>query len=136
MIYQFIDTKEDLEEDTTLLPVKLPLEIKTEVTVNADDTDYTKVKVKQEPMDTFEDVKPNLPDISQRKPDELPKVVKQEETSCADLFTKNANSGKCTGCNRTCYPGVERLNPNSARFIPQVNLLPDDKILDWSKLTF
>ena len=91
--FQFIEFKPE-DQDVTLLPVKLPLQIKTEIDVKSDlDPKFTRVKVKSEPMDTDEVVKPKT-----AVEDEKPKVFNNKQATrpvtCADLFANPAKSGK------------------------------------------
>ena len=80
----------------TLLPVKLPLQIKTEIDVKSDlDPKFTQVKVKSEPMDTDEGPKPKM--VGE---DEKPKVFHNKQATrpvtCTDLFANPAKSGKAS----------------------------------------
>ena len=70
----------------TLLPVKLPLQIKTELDVKSDhDNQFTQVKVKSEPMDTDEVVRPKV-----ATEEDKPKVFNNKQSTrpvtCTDLF--------------------------------------------------
>ena len=92
-LFQFIEFKPE-DQDVTLLPVKLPLQIKTEIDVKSDlDPKFTQVKVKSEPMDTDEVPKPKM-----AGEDEKPKVFNNKQATrpvtCTDLFTNPAKSGK------------------------------------------
>ncbi|XP_045211717.2 DNA-directed RNA polymerase III subunit RPC4-like [Mercenaria mercenaria] len=76
------------EEDITLMPVKLPIEIKAEPS-----EDYTKVKVKSEPMDTDE-VKDEIKGQSQKggKDEMLKGKPKERQITCSELFTNPVKS--------------------------------------------
>lgn len=78
----------------TLLPVKLPLQIKTELDVKSDpDAKFTQVKVKSEPMEIDELPVPKADVI-----DEKPKLFSNKQAvrpvTCTDLFANPTKSGK------------------------------------------
>lgn len=79
------------EEDISLMPVKLPIEIKTESTTKSDD--FTKVKVKSEPMDTDE-----VKDIvkgqgfKSGKDDMFRGKTEEKQITCSELFTNPVKS--------------------------------------------
>lgn len=79
------------EEDITLMPVKLPIEIKTDPSIKKDD--YTKVKVKSEPMDTDE-ANDSMRDEGQKtSKDEMWKGKTEErQITCSELFTNPLKS--------------------------------------------
>ena len=82
----------------TLLPVKLPLQIKTELEVKDDlETKFTQVKVKTEPMDVDDEVKPKViaPEDKSKSFSSKPAV---RAVTCTDLFADPSKSGnKHTG---------------------------------------
>ena len=91
-LFQFIDFKQE-DQDVTLLPVKLPLQIKTEVDVKSDlDNKFTQVKVKTEPMDTDEEVKPKVT-VEEDKPKVFTNKPAVRPVSCTDLFANPLKTG-------------------------------------------
>lgn len=79
------------EEDITLMPVKLPIEIKTDPSIKKDD--YTKVKVKSEPMDTDE-ANDSMRDEGQKtsKDDMWKGKTEERQITCSELFTNPLKS--------------------------------------------
>lgn len=75
------------------MPVKLPIEIKTEPTLRSDD--FTKVKIKSEPMDTDE-VKDTVNGQSHKigKDDMFKEKAEEKRITCSELFTNPVKSGK------------------------------------------
>jgi hypothetical protein len=92
LAFQFIAGGGFDEEDITLMPVKLPIEIKTDPSIKKDD--YTKVKVKSEPMDTDE-ANDSMRDEGQKtSKDEMWKGKTEErQITCSELFTNPLKSG-------------------------------------------
>lgn len=79
------------EEDITLMPVKLPIEIKTDPSIKKDD--YTKVKVKSEPMDTDEANDSMRGEGQKTSKDEMWKGKTEErQITCSELFTNPLKS--------------------------------------------
>ena len=70
------------------MPVKLPIEIKDELSIKKED--YTKVKVKSEPMDIDGD-KVNSQNMI--KDDILKGKPEERQIKCSDLFTNSVKSG-------------------------------------------
>ena len=78
----------------TLLPVKLPLQIKTEIDVKSDlDPKFTQVKVKSEPMDTDEMPKPKA-GVEDAKPKVFSNKQATRPVTCTDLFANPTKSGR------------------------------------------
>ncbi|XP_060573277.1 DNA-directed RNA polymerase III subunit RPC4-like [Ruditapes philippinarum] len=79
------------EDDITLMPVKLPIEIKTDPSIKKDD--YTKVKVKSEPMDTDEANDSARGEDQKTSKDEMWKGKTEErQITCSELFTNPLKS--------------------------------------------
>lgn len=75
------------EEDITLIPVKLPLEVKQEAS-KVKKEDYTRVKVKTEPMDTDEVMgKIKGQGHCESKDDMIRMKAEESPQSCSELFT-------------------------------------------------
>lgn len=79
------------------MPVKLPIEIKTDSTLKSDD--FTKVKIKSEPMDTDE-VKGTVKGQTHKigKDDMFKEKAEEKPMTCSELFTNPIKSGKCIYC--------------------------------------
>lgn len=79
------------EEDITLMPVKLPIEIKTDPSIKKDD--YTKVKVKSEPMDTDEANDSMRGEGQKTSKDEMwTGKTEERQITCSELFTNPLKS--------------------------------------------
>ena len=91
-LFQFVEFKPE-DQDVTLLPVKLPLKIKTELDVKSDpETQFTQVKVKSEPMDVDEVATAKAP-VEEDKPKVFNSKQAVRPVTCTDLFANPTKSG-------------------------------------------
>lgn len=89
-LFKFIAGGDIEDEDVTLMPVKLPLEFKAEPEVKSED--YTKVKIKSEPMET-DDITDSVKYETEKKDDILKNKPAERLISCSELFTNPVKSG-------------------------------------------